>query len=85
MYASKCWPLKSSDLERQKRNERSMLRWLYNIKPEVRVCTCTSALYERLRICNLEKALQIRCLIWYRHVQYREVTPGLARSDFEVH
>ena len=57
LYASKCCPLKSSDLDRLKRNERT----------EDRVCT--SALCERLRICNLEKALRIWCLTWYGHVQ----------------
>ena len=44
---------------------------------------CTSALCARLRICNLEKALRIRCPTWYRHVQKYDSWISKI-TDFEI-
>ena len=44
---------------------------------------CTSALCERLRICNLVKGLRIWCLTWYGHVQRSDSWISKI-TDFEV-
>ena len=58
-----------------------MLRWLCNIKPEDRVPW--HYIHERLRIYNLEKALRIRCMTWYRHAQRSDSWISKI-TDFEV-
>ena len=38
---------------------------------------------ERLRLCNLERALLMRCLTWYRHIQRSDSWISKI-TDFEV-
>ena len=66
LHASETWGPTHEDLERLRRNERSMIRWICGVKPENDVSSAT--LCAKLGIEDIESALRTRRLRWYGHV-----------------
>lgn len=66
LHGSETWAPSSSDIQRLRRNDRSMIRWICGVKPndEVpigRLCT-------RLGVQEVTDALRTKRLRWYGHV-----------------
>ena len=66
LHASETWGPTHEDLERLRRNERCMVRWICGVKPENKVSSAT--LCAKLGIEDIESALRTRRLRWYGHV-----------------
>src|SRR6056300_1728659 len=67
LHGSECWAPNASDLQRLRRNERSMLRWMYGTKPHDDIPS--SVLHEQLGLLDIVVVLRARRLRWYGHVE----------------
>ena len=70
LYGSECWPLKVDDVNRLRRSERSMLRWICRLKSSEHVAL--EKIYQRLHITPLDVTLRERRLRWFGHVKRSE-------------
>ena len=61
------WAPSSSDLQRLRRNDRAMVRWICGVKPDDGVDT--DVLYGKLGIHEVTASLRARRLRWYGHVE----------------
>ena len=66
-HASECWALTSADLTRLQRSDRSMIRWMCNVRWTDR--RSSESLLEQLKIPSLSTLLRCNRLRWYGHVQ----------------
>ena len=66
LHGSETWAPTASDLQRLRRNDRSMIRWICGIKPHDEVPT--DMLYARLGLQEVTAALRTKRLRWYGHV-----------------
>ena len=67
LHASETWPMKSEDLKRLCRNDRSMVRWICKVKTTDDI---TSAeMYSRLGLLDLSVIIRQRRLRWFGHVK----------------
>ena len=64
LHASKTWPLTKPKLQHLQRNDRAMIRQIYNVKPQDIVTTRSN---ELLGIEDLDLILKERRLHWYGH------------------
>ena len=64
LHASKTWPLTKPKLQHLQRNDRAMIRQIYNFKPQDIVTTRSN---ELLGIEDLDLILKERRLHWYGH------------------
>ena len=70
LHASECWAPTVSDTARLQRCDRSMIRWICNVKWSDQVSSAT--LLERLMIPSITSVLSQRRLRWYGHVERSE-------------
>ena len=69
LHASETWPLTKPNLQRLQRNDRAMIRQIYNVKPQDVVTTRSNELFARLGIEDLDLILKEKRLRWYGHVE----------------
>ena len=67
LHASECWAPTKKDLDKINRTDRSMIRWICNVRLTDRVHT--DVLLERLKLQPIETILRCGRLRWYGHVQ----------------
>ena len=67
LHGSEAWAPSSSDLQRLRRNDRAMVRWICGVKPDDGVDT--DVLYGKLGIHEVTASLRARRLRWYGHVE----------------
>ena len=65
LYGSDTWAPRIADLDRLKRNERGILRWMCGVRPGVRIGY--SELCRRLDIPELDAAICQKRLRWFGH------------------
>ena len=66
LHGSETWAPTAPDLQRLRRNDRAMIRWILGIKPHDEVPMET--LYTKLGIQEVAVALRTKRLRWYGHV-----------------
>ena len=66
LHGSETWAPSAPDLQRLRRNDRAMVRWIYGVK--VHDDVYSDALHTRLWIQEVTEALYTRRLRWYGHV-----------------
>ena len=66
LHGSETWAPSAPDLQRLRRNDRSMIRWICGVKPHDEVSIDT--LYAKLGIQEVTAALRTRRLRWFGHV-----------------
>ena len=81
LHASKTWPLTKPNLQRLQRNDRAMIRHIYNVRPQDIVTTSFKELHARLGIEDLDLILKERRLRWYGHV---ECSNGAVKIAFDI-
>ena len=67
LHGSETWGPTSNDLQRLRRNDRAMVRWICGVKPQDRVNS--NVLLERLGLVDIGKVLESRRLRWYGHAK----------------
>ncbi|XP_052284936.1 uncharacterized protein LOC127881237 [Dreissena polymorpha] len=67
LHGSDAWAPSASDLQRLRRNDRAMARWICSVKPDDGVDTDT--LYGKLGIPEVTASLRTRRLRWYGYVE----------------
>ena len=72
LYGSETWAPTCADLQRLRRNDRSMIRWIAGVRPSDDVSSTT--LHDRLGIREVSEVLRIGRLRWYGHVERAKVT-----------
>ena len=74
LYGSETWAPNASDLQRLRRNDRAMIRWICNVKADDEISSST--LLQKLGIDDVTVALRSRRLRWFGHVK---------RADSSIH
>jgi hypothetical protein len=67
LHGSETWAPNASDLQRLRRNDRAMIRWICAVKPKDEIPS--DALHRKLGIDEVTSVVRIRRLRWYGHVQ----------------
>ena len=67
LHGSETWAPNAADLQRLRRNDRAMVRWICAVK--VNDDTPSDTLHRRLGIAEITSVLRTRRLRWYGHVQ----------------
>ena len=67
LHAAKTWPVTVSTLNRLRRNDLAMTRWMCNIKMNDNVCS--HSLLSKLGIRDVETVLRTRRIRWFGHVE----------------
>ena len=70
LYASECWAPNICDIQRLRRSDRAMIRWICNVRLEDRISS--ESLLQKLGIVDLETLLRYNRLRWYGHVTRSE-------------
>ena len=78
---SETWPLTKPNLQRLQRNDRAMIRQIFNVRPQDIVTTRSNELLVRLGIEDLDLILKERRLRWYGHV---ERSSGAIKTAFDI-
>ena len=65
LHGSETWAPTAPDLQRLRRTDRVMIRWICDVKPHVEVPMET--LYTKLGIQEVAVALRTKCLRWHGH------------------
>ena len=81
LHASETWPLTKPSLQRLKRNDRAMIRQIFNVKPQDTVNIRSTELLARLGTEDLDLILKERSLHWYGHV---ERSNGAVKTAFDI-
>ena len=68
VHASETWPMTEAELQRLRRNDRAMIRWICNVKPEDTAMARSVALLNKLGIESIDVILRERRLRWSGHV-----------------
>ena len=66
LHESENWAPTAPDLQRLRRNDRAMIRWIWSVKPHDEVPMET--LYTKLGIQEVTVPLRTKHLRWYGHV-----------------
>ena len=66
LYGAKCWATTVKDIDRLRRTDRAMIRWICKVRLEDRVSSDT--LLKRMKLSPVESAVQDSRLRWYGHV-----------------
>jgi hypothetical protein len=69
LYGSECWALTQSSLARLQRNDRAMIRWICNVKPDQTQHIRSDTLLEKLHLPKIEELLRANRLRWFGHVE----------------
>ena len=80
LHASETWPQTKPKLQHLQRNDRAMIRQIYNVKPQDIVTTSSNELLARLGIEGLDLILKERRR-WYGHV---ERSNGAVKTAFDL-
>ena len=67
LHAAECWATTKKDMDRLRRTDRSMIRWMLNVRLEDR--TSAASLLAKLDLLPIETLVQRSRLRWYGHVQ----------------
>ena len=67
LHAAETWPVTVSTLNRLRRNDLAMIRWMCNIKTNDNVCS--HSLLSKLSIWNVEEVLRTSRMRWFGHVE----------------
>ena len=67
LHAAETWPVTVSTLNRLRRNDLAMIRWMYNIKTNDNVCS--HSLLSKLCIRDVEVVLRTSRKRWFGHVE----------------
>jgi hypothetical protein len=67
LHGSECWAPNASDLQKLRRNDRAMIRWICRTSPSDD--THISVLHQRLGVIDIIALLRAGRLRWYGHVQ----------------
>ena len=70
LHASETWALSSSALNRLQRNDRAMMRWMCNVRPEDDIGS--DAILSMLGIEDLSSIIRRTRLRWFGHVERSE-------------
>ena len=70
LYASETWAMSAACLNRLRRNDRAMIRWMCGVSTEDEISS--SALLERMKLDDLEDVLRTRRMRWFGHVERSE-------------
>ena len=81
LHASETWPLTKPNLQRLQRNDRAMIRQIYNVRPQDLVTTRSNELLARLVTEDLDLILKERWLRWYGHVEHSN---GAVKTAFGI-
>ena len=81
LHASETWPLSEADLQRLRRSDRAMIRWICNVKPEDTAMVRSVALLNKLGVESLDVILREKRLRWYGHV---ERSTGAINTTFHM-
>ena len=81
LHASESWPATKPCLQRLQRNDRTMIRQIWNIKPQDTATIRSIELLARLGIGDLDLILKERSLHWYGHV---ECSNGAVKAAFDI-
>ena len=81
LHASETWPLTKPNLQCLQRNDRAMIRQIFNVRPQDIVTTRSNELLVRLGIGDLDLILKERRLRWYGHV---ELSNGAVKTAFDI-
>ena len=81
LHASETWPVTKPCLQRVQRNDRAMIRQIWNIKPQNIATIRSTELLARLGIEDLDLILKERRLHWYGHV---ERFNGAVKTPFDI-
>ena len=65
-YGAECWAKTVKDIDRLRRTDRAMIRWICKVRLEDRVSSDT--LLKRMKLTPVESAVQDSRLRWYGHV-----------------
>ena len=66
LHAAECWPTTKKDMDRIRRTDRSMLRWMCNVRLSDRVPVIS--LLQKLKLPAIESLVRGSRLSWYGHV-----------------
>ena len=64
LHASETWPLTEADLQRLRRSDRAMIKWMCNVKPEDTSMVRSVALLNKLGVDSIDVILREKCLRW---------------------
>ena len=64
---SEMWGPKIDDLQRLRRNDRAMIRWICGVKPQDRINS--NVLLDKLGLADIGNVLRSRRLRWYGHAK----------------
>ncbi|CAH1263777.1 Hypp2763 [Branchiostoma lanceolatum] len=67
LHGSESWAPTASDLQRLRRNDRAMIRWICGAKPQDE--TPSETLHAKLGLVDIASVLRSRRLRWYGHVE----------------
>ena len=67
LHGSETWAPNADDLQRLRRNDRAMIRWICGVKPQDRIRS--DDLLIKLRLADIEKVLMSNRLRWYGHAK----------------
>ena len=67
LHGSETWAPNASDLQRLRRNDRAMIRWICSAKLEDKISS--AVLHQKLDLDEITAVLRTRRLRWYGHVQ----------------
>ena len=67
LHAAECWPTTKNDMDRLRRTDRSMIRWMLKVRLKDR--TPAASLLAKLDLLPIETLVQQSRLRWYGHVQ----------------
>ena len=81
LHASEAWSLTKPNLQRLQRNDRAMIRQIYNVRPQDIVTTRSNELLARIGIEDLDLILKERRLRWYGYV---ERSNGAVKTAFDI-
>ena len=65
LYAVETWPMSSKALQRLRRNDRAMIRWICRVKS---TDASMDDLHAKLGLCDIAVQVRVRSLRWYGHV-----------------
>ena len=68
LHAAETWALKADTLNRLRRNDRAMIRWICNVKTKDEVWS--DSLFTKLNIQDLDVVLRTSRMRWFRHVEH---------------
>ena len=81
LHASETWPLTKPSLQRLQRNDRAMIRQIFNVKPQDTANIRSTELLARLRIEDLGLILKEGRLRWYGRVEHSN---GAVKTAFDI-